>query len=78
MKTFLSILMTLVAMLLPISAFAETIPGGSALPCADATAFTPIYAEDGSVAYWNNPTCTSPDGGAVWVQPEIDEELTDD
>lgn len=43
---------------------AETIPGGHILPCTDSTAFTPIYGDDGeTVAYWNNPTCSSPDGG---------------
>ncbi len=52
----------LAAILMGSAAAADTIPGGSALPCTDATAFTPIYAADGSVAYWNNPTCSSIDG----------------
>jgi len=68
----------LAAILMGSAAAADTIPGGDALPCTDATAFTPIYADDGSVAYWNNPTCTGPDGGAAWVQPEPVETPTDE
>ena len=56
---------TLAALLLALPATAGTIAGGNAANCSDKTAFTPIYADDGvTIAYWNNPTCTT-SGGAT-------------
>jgi hypothetical protein len=40
-------------------ATAETIPGGHALPCTDTAAFVLVPGTN----YYNNPTCSAPDGG---------------